>query len=310
MISQGQLADTARMIAEEERRLSRPAQSYWGESLSRLRENPLGMAAVGLILFFALVAIAAPLLSTLVTHHGFTEQDLDHQFASPGFPGHLLGTDELGRDTLTRLIYGARVSLAVGLLTVSMSLAVGTAVGLLAGYYGGLVDDALMRFVDVLLSIPGIFLFILFSILFFRQSNLLTLSIVIASVGWGGTARLVRGEVLSIRHRDFMLATRSIGARDPRLIFRHLLPNALPTMIVVASLGVGGVILAEAGLDFLGFGIHPPTPSWGNMLSNAQEYFVHSPWLVFLPGSLIFLTVLAFNLLGNAVRDAFDPRLK
>jgi peptide/nickel transport system permease protein len=310
VISQGQLADTARMIAEEERRLSRPAQSYWGESLSRLRENPMGMAAVCLIVFFALVAIAAPLLSTLVTHHGFTEQDLDHQFAPPGFPGHLLGTDELGRDTLTRLIYGARVSLAVGLLTVSMSLAVGTAVGLLAGYYGGLVDDALMRFVDVLLSIPGIFLFILFSILFFRQSNLFTLSIVIASVGWGGTARLVRGEVLSIRHRDFMLATRSIGARDPRLIFRHLLPNALPTMIVVASLGVGGVILAEAGLDYLGFGIHPPTPSWGNMLSNAQEYFVHSPWIVFLPGSLIFLTVLAFNLLGNAVRDAFDPRLR
>ncbi len=167
-----------------------------------------------------------------------------------------------------------------------------------------------MRFVDVILSIPSLFLFILVGILFFRTSNALTLSLVISSVAWGGTARLVRGEVLSVRSRDFMLATRSIGATDLRLISAHLLPNVLPILIVAASLRVGAVILAEAALDFLGFGIHPPYPSWGNMLTNAQSYFVHSVWLVVLPGVAIFVTVLAANLFGNAVRDAFDPRLK
>jgi peptide/nickel transport system permease protein len=309
MISEGQAAQ-AIGIGLNAPEPGRPARSFWVESWERLRENRLGMAAAALVVFLALVAIAAPVLSALLTHHGYQDQDLDHTFASPGAAGHLLGTDDLGHDTLTRLIWGARVSLTVGLLTVAISLAVGTTVGLVAGYYGGILDEVLMRAVDILLSIPAVFLFILVSILFFRQPSAFTVSLVLASVGWGGTARLVRAEALTIRGRDFMLATRSIGARDLRLIVRHLLPNAMPTLVVVASLGVGGVILAEAALDFLGFGIHPPTPSWGNMLSNAQSYFSHSIWLVFLPGTLIFVTVLAFNLLGNAVRDAFDPRLR
>lgn len=309
MISEGQAAQ-ALGIDLDVAEAGRPARGFWHESWDRLRQNRLGMAAVTLIVLLALVAIAAPVLSALVTHHGYQDQDLDNTFAGPLAPGHLLGTDDLGHDTLTRLIWGARVSLSIGFLTVAISLVLGSTVGMVAGYYGGILDDVLMRLVDVLLSIPGIFLFILVSILFFRQPNTLSLSLVIASVGWGGTARLVRAEALTIRGRDFMLATRSIGANDLRLIARHLLPNVLPTLVVVASLGVGGVILAEAALDFLGFGIHPPTPSWGNMLSNAQSYFVHSIWLVFLPGTLIFLTVLAFNLLGNAVRDAFDPRLR
>jgi peptide/nickel transport system permease protein len=309
MISEGQAAQVL-ATGLETGAPSRPARSFWRESWDRLRENRLGMAAAGLIVLMTLVAIAAPVLSALLTHHGYQDQDLDHTFAAPLASGHLLGTDDLGHDTLTRLIWGARVSLSVGFLTVAMSLALGAVVGMVAGYYGGVLDDVLMRLVDIVLSIPGIFLFILVSILFFRQANTFTLSLVIASVGWGGTARLVRAEALTIRGRDFMLATRSIGASDLRLIARHLLPNSLPTLVVVASLGVGGVILAEAALDFLGFGIHPPTPSWGNMLSNAQSYFAHSAWLVFLPGTLIFLVVLAFNVLGNAVRDAFDPRLR
>ncbi|TMC04393.1 MAG: ABC transporter permease [Chloroflexi bacterium] len=309
MISEGQAAQAVG-LGRETVHEGRPARSFWLESWDRLREDRIGVTAAGLVVFLGLVALAAPVLSALVTHHGYQDQDLDHTFAPPLAPGHLLGTDDLGHDTLTRLIWGARVSLSVGLLTVAISLAVGTTVGLVAGYYGGALDEVLMRAVDVLLSIPAVFLFILVSILFFRQPSALTVSLVLASVGWGGTARLVRAEALTIRGRDFMVATRSIGAGDRRLIVRHLLPNALPTLVVVASLGVGGVILAEAALDFLGFGIHPPTPSWGNMLSNAQGYFTHSIWLVFLPGTLIFLTVLAFNLLGNAVRDAFDPRLR
>jgi peptide/nickel transport system permease protein len=196
----------------------------------------------------------------------------------------------------------------VAFLTVGISLTLGTTVGLVTGYYGGWIDDILMRLVDVVLSIPAIFLFILMSILF--RPNPVTLAMIIASVGWGGVARLVRGEVLSVKQRDFIMATRSIGARDVRLIVRHLLPNVLPVLIVAASLGVGQIILIEAALDFLGLGIQPPTASWGNMLTNAESYFFHSTWLVYFPGITIFITVLASNLFGNAIRDAFDPRLK
>lgn len=286
---------------------SRPAQSYWNESWARLRANRIGVAAGILILILALIAVAAPLFSQFVTHFDPARQHLTDNFEVPGRP-YLLGTDELGRDTLTRLIYGGRVTLGVAFLTVLLSLSLGSAVGLLAGYYGGWLDDLLMRIVDVFLAIPAIFLFILMSILF--RPNAITLAAIIASVGWGGVARLVRGEVLSVKQRDFILAARTIGARDVRVIFRHLLPNVLPVLIVAASLGVGQIILIEAALDFLGLGIQPPTPSWGNMLTNAESYFFHSTWLVVFPGLTIFITVLASNIFGNAVRDAFDPRLK
>lgn len=286
---------------------SRPAQSYWNESWERLRANRIGVAAGILILILALIAIAAPLFTQFVTHFDPARQHLTDNFEVPGRT-YLLGTDELGRDTLTRLIYGGRVTLGVAFLTVVLSLSLGSTVGLLAGFYGGWLDDVLMRIVDVFLAIPAIFLFILMSILF--RPNAITLAAIIASVGWGGVARLVRGEVLSVKQRDFILAARTIGARDVRVIFRHLLPNVLPVLIVAASLGVGQIILIEAALDFLGLGIQPPTPSWGNMLTNAESYFFHSTWLVVFPGVTIFITVLASNIFGNAVRDAFDPRLK
>ena len=281
---------------------------YVSESWLRLRENRFGTAAGLLILALAVVAAAAPLLSGLVTHHDPTRQDLAAQFLPPGRAGYLLGADELGRDTLTRLIYGARVSLGIGFLTVAIMLTVGSLVGLSAGHYGGVVDGLLMRLVDVVLAFPAVFLYILMAMLF--RPSVVTLSVIIASVAWANIARLVRGEVLTLANRDFMLATRSLGAGNARLMFRHLLPNALPVLIVAASLYVGQVILIEAALDFLGLGIQEPTASWGNMLSNSQVYFVHSAWLVVLPGLCIFVTVLATNIFGNAVRDAFDPRLR
>ena len=307
MIGPSRVAELDMPGAAIEGASTRPAQSYWNESWERLRANRVGMAAGILIVVFAVIAIAAPLFSLVLTHVQPQTINLDETFVRPGLR-HLLGTDELGRDTLTRLIWGARVSLGVAFLTVAMSLSVGTTVGMVAGYYGGWIDDVLMRFVDMVLAIPAIFLFILMSILF--RPNALTLAAIVASVGWGSVARLVRGEVLSVKQRDFILATRSIGAGDGRLMVRHLLPNVLPVLIVAASLGVGQIILIEAALDFLGLGIQPPTPSWGNMLTNAQSYFFRSGFLVAFPGITIFITVLASNIFGNAVRDAFDPRLK
>ena len=287
---------------------ARQARSYWEESWSRLLSNRFGVAAGLLLLFFVLLAVLAPLLSALITHTDYRTIRLAETFASPLQGGHILGTDDLGRDELTRLLFGAQVSMGIGFLAVFVALTVGAAVGLVAGYYGGLIDGVLMRFVDMILAIPAIFLFILMALLF--RPSTITLALIIASVGWGSIARLVRGEVLSVRTRDFMLATKALGASDGRLIVRHLLPNVLHVLIVYGSLYLGQVILIEAALDFLGLGINPPTPSWGNMLTNSETYFFHSRWLVIWPGITIFLSVLAANLFGNALRDAFDPRLR
>ena len=293
-------------LLEDEALSRRPAQSFLRQSFVQLLHNPAAIVSACILIAMVVIAIFAPLIM-LITHVTPFQQNLESTYSGPSAQ-HLLGTDELGRDTLTRLVYGARVSLGVGFLTIAVSLAVGGVIGLVAGFYGGIVDDILMRIVDVFLAIPAIFLYILMAILF--RPTAITLALIIASLSWATLARLVRAEVLSLRSRDYVLATRSIGARDGRIIFHHLLPNCLQIMIVAASLGVGQVVLIEAALDFLGLGIQQPTPSWGDMLSNAQVYFTHSVWLVFLPGIMIFLTVIATNLLGNAMRDAFDPRLR
>jgi peptide/nickel transport system permease protein len=286
----------------------RPARTYWQQATSRLRRNRIGVASGLILLFFVLVALASPLLAAIFTHTDPRSIDLLNTFLPPLSPHHILGTDDLGRDELTRMLFGARVSMGIGFLAVGVALTIGTAVGLAAGYYGGLLDGLLMRLVDIILAVPAIFLFILMSILF--KPNTITLALIIASVGWGSIARLVRGEVLSVRTRDFMVATSSLGASDLRLIVRHLLPNVLHVLIVFGSLYLGQVVLIEAALDFLGLGISPATPSWGNMLTNSETFFFHSSWLVVWPGLTIFVTVLAANLFGNAIRDAFDPRLR
>ena len=308
--------DSGAGLAIVEPTSQRRAESYWRESAKRLLSNRIGVFCGGVVLALAVVAISAPLLSTYATHYDPARQVLADTFLPPSRT-HPLGTDELGRDTLTRLLYGARVSLLVAFVTVSLLILVGGFVGMVAGFYGGIIDQVLMRIVDVILSVPSIYLLILLTILQpkigpFKMdpSNPVSLAVIIAIVGWGGLARLVRGEVLTVKERDFMLATRAMGATGMRLIFLHLLPNVASVMIVAASLAVGGVILTEAALDFIGLGIQPPTASWGNMLANSQVYFYHSIWLVVFPGLCIFVTVLCMNIFGNAIRDAFDPRLK
>jgi peptide/nickel transport system permease protein len=280
---------------------------YWRESAGRLARDRVALVSIGVLLFFVVVALAAPLLSRFVTHYGPSDQDLLATFQGPT-GDHLFGTDELGRDTLTRVLWGARVTLGVALLAVVIQVAIGTTVGLVAGFHGRWTDSVAMRVVDSMLAFPDIFLYMLIAVLI--RPTPVTLALIIATVGWADVARIIRGEVLVLRNEDYIVALRSLGASNARLIVGHVLRNALPIVIVTASLRVGQVILIEAALDFLGLGIQPPTPSWGNMLSNAQSYFYHSVWLVVIPGLAIVLTVLATNLLGNSLRDALDPRLR
>lgn len=251
--------------------------------------------------------LVGPLVVQNIMHLDPNNQDLTAAFVGPS-SGHWLGTDQVGRDILARLVYGGRVTLGVSLLTVLMLLIFGSGVGLVAGVYGGWTAMVLMRVVDVILSVPQILLFLMLSILF--RPSVFVLAVIVAAVSWGGVARLVRGETRSVKGLDYVIATRSLGATQWRIIRRHLIPNVLPLIIVTATLAVGQVILIIAALDFLGFGVQPPTASWGNMLSDAQAYYINSHALLFAPGSLIVATVLSITVLGNSVRDALDPRLR
>ncbi|HEX4215577.1 MAG TPA: ABC transporter permease [Candidatus Dormibacteraeota bacterium] len=293
------------------------SRGYWQQVVVRLVHNRVALVCGVIQVLLILIAVLAQPFVHLVLHQDPYAQDLTDNLVGIGRDGHLLGTDQLGRDVAARLVYGAQVSLLVGYLTVGLQILIGGTLGILAGYYGGVVDALLMRIVDIVLSVPSIFLLILLGSLSPRIGPItlgttgpVTLAIVIALISWGGVARLVRAETLATKQRDFVLATRSLGAGDARIMFRHLLPNVVSVMVVAASLSVGGVILVEAALDYIGLGIAPPTASWGNMISDAQEYFYHSVSIVVLPGAAIFLTVLAMNLFGNGLRDAIDPRLR
>jgi peptide/nickel transport system permease protein len=247
------------------------------------------------------------LLAPWVAPYRFDQIDLTNRLSPPSWQ-HPLGTDELGHDVLTRLLYAGRVSLTVGFSAAVASALVGTGVGLLSGFYGGWVDQVLMRFVDVMLSIPDLPILIILSRYF--GGSLGGIILVLVAFGWMGTARLVRGEVLRLKNLEFVLAARALGASNARIMWRHLVPNALGPVIVSATLSVGGAILTEAALSFLGIGIQPPQPSWGNMLQNAQDFIWRTPLLALWPGLMIFVTVLCFNFLGDGLRDALDPRTR
>ncbi|MBM3131165.1 MAG: ABC transporter permease [Chloroflexi bacterium] len=227
---------------------------------------------------------------------------------------HLFGTDELGRDLMMRIWVGGRVSLVIGVAAVFIAITIGTLVGAIAGFYGGKIDNALMRFNDFMLAIPNLFILLIVAQLL-RSLNLPELSggplliiVIIGALSWNGAARLVRGQFLSLKAKEFVDAARMSGAKDNRIIWRHILPNAASPIIVSATLRVGNAILTESTLSFLGFGIQPPMPTWGNMLKNAQSQMVIAPWIAIFPGLFIFLTVVAINYLGDGLRDALDPR--
>lgn len=283
------------------------SRSYLQMATRRFRRNKMAMTGMFVLIVMIIMALGADVIASQVTHHQPEDQSLLDRFAPIGADGYLLGADDLGRDTATRLVYGARVSLGVAGLAIIFAVTIGAVVGLVAGFYGGWVDSILMRLVDIILSIPVLFLLLLITTLW-RVGPVL-LSVVIAAVSWVTLSRLVRGEVISVKNREYVEAARVIGVGDFRVIWRHVLPNVAPVMIVWASLTVPALILVEAALSFLGLGVQPPTPSWGNMLSNAQSFWSHSVALVILPGLAIYITVFAINLMGNGMRDALDPRV-
>lgn len=286
--------------------IARPASGNARRAWRRYRANRPAVVALAVGLAFALLAVGAPLISNHITGFSPTDQSLIHNFERPN-RDHWLGTDEYGRDVLTRLLYGGRVSLGVAGLATLVTVVVGTLVGAVAAFYGGLVDQVLMRFVDVMLAIPGLYLLLLVGSLI--EVGPVSLAILIALIGWYALARLVRSEVLSLRRREFVEAARVLGAPGWRIVLRHILPNITHIVIVFATGAIPGYILTEASLSYLGLGIRAPTPSWGNMLTSSTQYLYKSPSLIVYPGLAIALTVLAVSTIGNALRDALDPRL-
>lgn len=324
-------------------------RSYWRLVGAQFRRNRLAVCAVALLFFLLLIAILAPFLAgekpiimvkdgttylfpnlfkfkalagfdfeywepaendralSPLIPHAPERSDLRNRLKPPSLQ-HLLGTDDRGRDVLSRMIWGTRISISVGFVAVGISVFIGVIVGAFAGYYGGIVDIIALRLIEVMMCIPVFFLII--ALIAFLPPSIYNIMIVIGVTGWTGIARLVRGEFLKLRESDFATAARSTGLSDRRVIFRHILPNALAPVLVSATFGVAGAILTESALSFLGFGVPPPTASWGEILSQSKRYIDFAWWLVTFPGAAIFITVTAFNLVGEGLRDAMDPRLR
>jgi oligopeptide transport system permease protein len=280
----------------------------WQDAWHRFRRNKLAVAGAVLVVFLVLVAFLSPLL----VHFGLIidpiKQEVEHIEASPGQFGHPLGTDELGRDTLSRLMYGSRISLSVGILVQGIILPIGLAIGLAAGYFGGRIDNLLMRITDIWYAFPDL-IFVLVLVSVFGPS-LLSIFGAIALVNWVNLARLVRGQVLAIKEKEYIEAARSSGSPPIKLILKHLLPNALGPIIVTVVFGIPQAIFLEAALSFLGVGIQPPTPTWGQMVFDGYEAIYANPTSVVFPALAIGFTLLAFSFIGDGLRDALDPRMR
>lgn len=268
-----------------------------------LSKNHMFALGLGIVLFMSIISIFAPVLAPYPPNL----EHLDDILAPPSWD-YPLGTDRLGRDVLSRLLYGGRVSLWVGFVAVGISISIGSVLGLISGYFRGWVDEAIMRLVDIMLCFPSFFLIL--SVIAFLEPSLANIMIVIGLTSWMGCARLVRADTLSLRERIFVSSARLAGCSTFYILKRHILPNAMAPILITATLGVAGAILVESSLSFLGLGVQPPTPSWGNMLMDGKIAIETAPWLSIYPGVAILVTVLGYNLLGESLRDMLDPRLK
>lgn len=305
-----QVADTANtQTTVDEASVELPAHESMASVLwRRFRRHPGAMAGMIILSIIVLAVLLAGL-----SPYDPEASDVRNRLQPPSLE-HPFGTDPLGRDVLTRCLYGGRVSLSVGLMVVVITLLIGIPVGATAGFFGGNLDNILMRVTDAFLTLPTLLVLILLSAIMrevefplFEQNNVFTIALVIGILSWMTVARLVRATFISIREKEFIVAARGIGAANLRIMVLHILPMAIGPIIVEATLEVGWAIMEEAGLSFLGFGIQPPTPSWGNLLSNAQEHLTKHPWLAIFPGLMIFFTIISVNYIGDGLRDAFDP---
>jgi len=269
--------------------------------IRRFARNKLALGGGLLVLLLFIISAFASQLAP----HDPAKPDPRNRLKPPS-QAHILGTDSLGRDVFSRLVWGGRVSLKVGFVAVGIATAIGLVLGSLAGYYGGWVDSLVMRFCDLMLCFPSMFLIL--AVIAILDPSVWNVMIVIGLTGWMGVARLVRAEFIILKNRDFTLAARALGASDVRIILRHLLPNAMAPVLVAATLGVAGAILTESALSFLGLGVQPPISTWGSMLADGKDYISRAWWLTFYPGAAILLTVLSYNLIGEGLRDALDPR--
>jgi len=270
--------------------------------------HPTVIASFAVLAIVIVVAVAAPLISP----YDPLEQQLEARLAPPVWAGgsldHVFGTDQLGRDVLSRLMYGARVSMAIGVMAVLVSGVLGVTAGVVAGFYGGLVDELLMRLADLRLALP--FVLLVISVIAVFGPSFTNLIVILGITGWVPYAKIVRAETLSMREREFIVAARAVGAGNNRIMFRHILPNTVAAAIVIGSLELANIIVIEASLSFLGLGVQPPTPSWGNMLGEARDYLMSNFWLATLPGIAISLTAISVNLIGDWLRDVLDPRIQ
>jgi peptide/nickel transport system permease protein len=279
--------------------MEKPKRVFW----RYFKKNRLAVGGLFMIIIIFLIAIFAAVLSP----YDPDKTDVSLKLKPPSSHNYL-GTDQLGRDVLSRMLYGSRISLTVGFIAVGISIFIGVLVGATAGYYAGWIDSFLMRFVDTMLCFPSFFLIL--TIVALLGPSIFNIMVVIGITSWMGTARFVRAEFLSLRERDFVQAAKSLGVKDNRIIFHHILPNALAPVFVTATLSVASAILIEASLSFLGFGVQPPAPSWGNILTEGRTYIFDSWWLTIFPGLAILIAVLSFNLVGEGLRDSLDPRLR
>ena len=279
--------------------------SYWDMVWYRLRRDKLTIAAFAVLLLFGILSYGSPLITKYLYKQDPNRIEILDTYAPPSAE-HWLGMDELGRDQLARLLHGGRISLTIGLAGAALTMSIGVFFGAVAGFFGGWVDDVIMWFINTMSSIPFLLFLIIVSQLF--KPTWYVLVVFIAINGWMGTSRLVRGEVLSVKERDYVLAAQALGVPMRKIIVRHVLPNVIPIVIILTAGSIGGLILIESALSFLGLGVQPPTATWGNMLDQAYHHLESEPWMWFFPGMFILLTVLGINFLGDGLRDALDPR--
>lgn len=293
------------MSTKENTKQTNKKRSQWREVWRMLKKNKMALVGLGILVILVLLALFADIIADYDTV--VIKQNLANRLKGPSAE-HWLGTDEFGRDIFARLVHGARVSLKVGIIAVGISIILGGILGALAGFYGGRIDNIIMRIMDVFLAVPSILLAI--AIVSALGPSIINLMVAISISSVPRYARIVRASVLSIRDQEFVEAARAIGANNARIIFRHIIPNSLAPVIVQGTLGVASAILSTAGLSFIGLGIQPPAPEWGSMLSGGRQYLRYAWWVTTFPGVAIMITILSLNLLGDGLRDALDPRLK